>query len=98
MYVTANSGCYRRKEGCEATAKTESGTNSYRPKGFVYPECNYACEISLTLKASPYTTETFAYDSNPAFAQISTWEVFFDNSENEICPMTLCELMTSDCA
>ena len=38
------------------------------------------CKTSLTLKASPYTTETFAYDSNPAFALISTWQDFFENS------------------
>ena len=79
---TPNSGlCEKMAEGCEATVTTVSGTNSYHPTGYIFPECDFSsCMTSLTLKVSPFTTETFAYDSNPAFTQILTWENFFDNS------------------
>ena len=96
MYRDTTSTCFRRKEGCEETAGL-TDLSSYRPTSYVFPECK-SCLTSLTLKAFPYTIETFAYDSNGGFSQIAEWNSFFDNSEIATCPVTQCELMTSDCA
>ena len=40
MYRTSDEKCSGRKDGCEATAKYSSDIHSYRPTGYVFPECN----------------------------------------------------------
>ena len=47
QFRTSDGGCARYKEGCEATART-SLSDSYRPAGYVFPECNTK---SLIVKA-----------------------------------------------